>query len=144
MTYPIFGDKLARDMAQHRVVLLSTTIGHADLTASAVSQAINLGSALPTGAYVIGHTMTLTTAFSGGSAGSVTVDIGGTDADAIVDGADVFTGAASPKAGTAGINPTGKFSGQQLTATFVSDVNVVALTAGSLTIDILYCVPAEV
>lgn len=144
MTYPIYGDALAREMAQHRVRVLSTTIGHADLTASATSQAINLGDALPSGAYVIGHTMILTTAFSGGNATAVAVDIGGTDADAIVDGADVFTGAAAAKAGTAGINPTGKFGGQQLTATFVSDVNVVALTAGSLTIDILFVVPATV
>lgn len=140
---PNYGDALARKIAGFDIKKISTTIGHADLTASATSQAIDLGDALPSGAYIIGRTITLATAFSGGSVSALVVDIGGTDADAIVDGESVFTGATTAKAGTSGINPFGALGGQQLTATFIAtDDNVVNLTAGSVTIDILYVIPS--
>lgn len=140
---PVYGDALARVLAQHTVQKITTTIGHADLTAAATSQVISLGDPLPTGAYVVGRTITLTTAFSGGSVSACVVDIGGTDADAIVDGESIFTGATAAKAGTSGINPTGALGGQQLTATIVAtDDDVADLTAGAMTIDILYVVPS--
>lgn len=142
-TSPIYGDKLARDIAAFDIKKITTTIGHADLTAAATSQVINLGSALPTGAFVVGRTIALATAFSGGSVSACVVDIGGTDADAIVDGESIFTGATTAKAGTSGINPFGALGGQQLTATIVAtDDNVVNLTAGAMTITILYVVPS--
>lgn len=142
-TSPIYGDKLARDIAAFDIKKLSLTVGHADLIAAATSQVINIGSAaLPSGAFIVGRTIALATAFSGGGAGAVSVDIGGTDADAIVDGESIFTGATTAKAGTSGINPFGALGGQQLTATFISDVNVADLTAGSVTITVLYVVPS--
>lgn len=137
-----YGDSLARKIAGYDIQKVSLTVGHADLTAAATSQVVNIGSAaLPSGAYIVGRTIALATAFSGGGAGAVSVDIGGTDADAIVDGESLFTGATTAKAGTSGINPNGALGGQQITATFISDVNVVLLTAGSVTIDVLYVVP---
>ncbi len=139
---PAYGDVLTRQIAGYDIKKISTTIGHADLTAAATSEVVNLGDALPTGAYVVGRTIALATAFSGGGAGAVSVDIGGTDADAIVDGESIFTGATTAKAGTSGINPFGALGGQQLTATFISDVNVSLLTAGAVTIDILYVIPS--
>ena len=140
---PVHGDALARENAQHLIKKISLTVGHADLTAAATSQVINIGAALPVGAYIVGRTLRLATAFSGGSVSAMVVDIGGTDADAIVDGESIFTGATSAKAGTSGIDPFGALGGQQLTATFIATGdNVVNLSAGSLTIDILYAVPA--
>ena len=97
---------------------------------------------MPANARIVGREIRLATAFSGGGAAAVSVDIGGTDADAIVDGEDLFTGATTAKAGTSGINPFGKLGSQQLTATFISDVNVADLTAGSVVIDVLYVVLA--
>ena len=141
---PTYGDALARKLAQSLPKKLSVTIGHADLTAAATSQVLPLGSALPAGAYILGRTLRLATAFSGGSVSALVVDIGGTDADCIVDGESVYTGATAAKAGTSGIDPNGALGGQQLTATFIATGdNVVNLSAGSLTIDILYAVPSE-
>ena len=115
----------------------------ADLTAAATSQEVPFAAALPTGAMIVGQEITVDTAFSGGVSSSCTVDVGGTDADAIVDGADVFTGATTPKAGTAGINPNGFLGGQTLKATITSDVNVDTLTAGDITIKVAYAVPTS-
>lgn len=123
----------------------SVTVGHADLTESTnnTAQAINIGSILPTDAVVVAHDVNVATLFSGGSASAVTVDIGGTDADAIVDGMDIFTGAATGALiGTAGVHFKGKFSAQQLKATFLTDSshNLAGLTAGSITITVYFAV----
>lgn len=142
MASPSHGDRLARTIAAYDIRKVTLTVGHADLTAAATSQVINIGSAaLPSGAYVVGRTITLATAFSGGGSSAASVDIGGTDADCIVDGESIFTGATTAKAGTSGIDPFGALGGQQLTATFISDVNVALLDAGSATITVLYVVP---
>lgn len=133
--------------APGRIYSRSVTVGHADLTESTnnTAQAINIGAILPTDAVVVCHDVYVTTVFSGGSASAVTVDIGGTDADAIVDGMDIFTGAAAGAlTGTAGVHPKGKFSAQQLKATFLTDSghNLAGLTAGALTINVFFAVVA--
>jgi hypothetical protein len=125
----------------------TVTVGHADLTTAAnnTAQVVNIGAALPTNAFVIAHDVTVTTLFSGGEASACTVDIGGTDADAIVDGMDIFTGAATGAlTGTAGVHPKGDFSAQQLTATFLTDAShaVLGLDAGALTITVWFAVVA--
>lgn len=120
-------------------------ITHADLTdaVNGEAQVINIGDALPTNAVVLGHEVLVSTLFSGGSVSAVALDIGGTDADAIVDGMDVFTGAAtgslSPRTGA---HAQGKFSAQQLTATFTPDGahTLAELTAGDLTITVWYTI----
>jgi hypothetical protein len=126
------------------VGLRSVTVAHGDLTAAATSEAINIGSPLPAGARIVGVSIDLATPFSGGSATAVTVDIGSSgDVDAIVDGANLFAAAVDGQASTlpAGIAPNKKFSAAtQLIATFISDVNVAALTAGSCTINVLFTV----
>jgi len=135
--------ELAAKAVQKRTV----TVGHADLTdaVNGEAQVLNVGTALPANAVVLGHDVFVTTLFSGGSVSAVTVDIGGTDADAIVDGMDVFTGAATGAlTGTAGVHPRGKFSSQQLTATFLPDGGhtLLALSAGALTITVWFFVLA--
>ena len=115
------------------------TITHADLTAAAVSESIALLTP-PANSFLVAHQITLGTAFSGGSVSAAVLDLGGTDADAIIDGADVFTGASAlARSGTAGINPRGNFGSQALAALFVATGdNVVNLTAGSITIDLVF------
>lgn len=135
-----------REIEPGKIYSRSKTIGHADLTEATnnTAQAINIGLPLPTGAVVVAHDVNVATVFSGGSASAVTLDIGGTDTDAIVDGMDVFTGAATGDlTGTLGVHPRGKFSAQQLKATFLTDAshNLNALTAGSLTVNVWFTIP---
>jgi hypothetical protein len=128
----------------------SKTIGHADLTAAATSQAIALAAAarlLPAGAQILGVDIDLSVPFSGGGASAVSVDIGTTgDTDAIVDGANLFAAAVGGKASTRppGISPNARLpAGGNLFATFISDVNVVDLAAGSCTIHIVWNLPCR-
>lgn len=124
----------------------TVTVGHADLTAAALTEAVNIGTALPANARILGVAIKLATPFSGGGASAVSVDIGSSgDADAIVDGANLFAAAVDGQASTqpVGIAPSKHFAtATQLTATFISDVNVVGLTAGAVTIDVIYAVLA--
>lgn len=121
----------------------TVTIGEADLTdaVNGEAQAINIGAVLPAGAVVIGHEVNVATLFSGGGATAVKLDVGGTLATAIVNQQDVFTGAAtgalSPRTGA---HAQGKFSAEQLKATFTPDGghNLAALTAGALTITVYF------
>lgn len=125
-----------------RISKLEQVIEHSDLTAAAVSEAISLGT-LPAGAYVLSHEIYIETLFSGASASAVVLDIGGTDPDAIVNGHDVFTGAATGRliGSTLGVHPEGYFGGEAMEALFVATGDDVAdLTAGKLTITIPYII----
>ena len=125
----------------------TVTITHADLTDAVAgeAQAINIGAVLPANAVVLAHEVNVGTLFSGGSVSAVKLDIGGTDADAIVSQMDVFTGAAtgalSPRTG---VHAQGKFSAEQLVATFTPDGGhtLLALTAGSVAITVWFSVLA--
>lgn len=127
------------------IKLTSLRIQHGDLTDAdnGDSQTFNIGTTLPAGAWVIGHQINVATAFSGGGATDVTVAIGGTDADGIVAATSVFTGVSGKISGTSGASPFGIYGGEQLTATVDIDAghNLAGLTAGDMTISILYAVP---
>mgnify|MGYP001610441311 CR=1 len=132
------------------VLKKTLTVAHGDLTEGGVgaTQAINLDTALPANARIIGRTLKLATPFTGGAVASCAVDIGTAgDPDAIVDGADVFTAAVDGQASTdpSGIAPNKHFAaGGQLLATFIPDAGhtLLELTAGSIVIDVLYTVLA--
>lgn len=115
------------------------TITTADLTASAGSQSIDIGAALPAGACVIGAWLALATTFSGGGASSCTADLGvkGGDTDSLIDGADLFT-AAGEISSPAGVLPAGHYGAITPAVVIAADVNVDTLTAGSVTVNILY------
>lgn len=151
--------KTLRDEAEARLAALeagttgtgvqkrTVTVGHADLTAAVngTAQAVNIGAALPANAQVLAHEVDVTTLFSGGGATAVKLDVGGTDADAIVTQQDVFTGAATGKlSGPAGVHRQGGFSAEQLVATFTPDGShtLLGLTAGAATITVWYTVLA--
>jgi len=124
------------------------TIGHADLTeaANGVTQAINIGTALPANAIVLRAEVNIATLFSGGGASACKLDIGGTDIDAIAAQMDVFTGAATGALTPtpAGVHQAGKFSAEQLVATFDVDAGhaLLGLDAGALTITVWYSILA--
>jgi hypothetical protein len=136
------------DDAVHKFpIRIVKTVTEADLAAAATSQVITLGGVLPAGARLLAWSIgegTLTL-FSGGGATSATVALGtGSSGTAICTATSIFTGASGfPKMGTAGASgfrgaPLG---GAQLQATFGSDVNVAALTAGTVDITILVDFP---
>lgn len=117
--------------------------GAEHINAAAASQAINIGATLPAKTYIVGVAIHTVTAFSGGSVGDFTVDIGTTDdPDALIDGANLFAAAVDGQAATRplGIAPNKYFSaaGAQLKATFACGSDDVGdATAGAVTIDVL-------
>ena len=123
----------------------SVTVGHADLTDADTSQDFSIGAALPANARILGVDLHTLTAFAG-ITGPITVDIGSSgDTDALVDGAVVSTavdGHASTR--PLGVCPNKLFaSSTQLTARFDSaSGNLVDLTSGTVTIDVLFAVLA--
>ncbi len=126
----------------------TVTITHADLTDAVAgeAQAIDLGAILPTNANVFAHSLVLATPFSGGSVSSCLVDVGGTDADAIVNALECITDQPTEAEVNAagGIKPQGAYSAQQLVVTFTPDGGhaLLALTAGSITLTVWYFVLA--
>jgi len=122
-------------------------IQHSDLTdaVNGHAQVVNIGTILPANAVILAHEVNIATLFSGGSVSAVKLDVGATDPDAIISQMDVFTGAETGAlAPRTGVHPQGKFSAQQLVATFTPDGGhtLLALTAGDLTITIWYAVLA--
>ncbi len=129
---------------QHRQLIAT----HATITAGAATETLNIGAVLPANATILGVTMHTYTPFTGGTISDFTVDIGSSgDADALVDGADLYAAAVdgAPSTHTAGVNPNKTFvaAGAQLTAKFdcASD-NVADATAGAVTIDVFFTVLA--
>lgn len=122
----------------------TVTIGHADLTdaVNGHAQSVNIETALPTNAMVFAHALTDITPFSGGSVSECKIDVGGTDADAIVNALELITDAPTEAEliAAAGLLPQGQYSAQQLTATFTPDAEhaLSALDAGSITITVWY------
>lgn len=122
------------------------TADHTTITTAGASQAINIGTALPANARIVGVDLHTYTAFSGGTVGDFTVDIGTAgDVDALIDGADLFAAAVDggPATIPKGIRPNKSLSAAQLIATFMCGSDDVAdATAGAITIDVLYTVLA--
>lgn len=117
------------------------------ITAAAATEAVNIGTALPPNARIVGVDFHTYTEFSGGAVGDFTVDIGTSgDVDALVDGADLFAAAVDggPATIPQGIRPNKFFAaGGQLIATFrCGSDDVGDATAGAITIDVLYVVLA--
>lgn len=124
------------------VQVASRTIGHADLTAMAMTQTIAFAAALPASAVHMGSYTNITEAFSDGMGSATTFDFGysGT-ADAFIDGGDAD---GSPgRVGTPlGAVHGGAFVGGQTPAVkFDSDVNVDTFTTGAGTWYEFYMAP---
>lgn len=120
------------------------TITHAQLTAGAMAEDINLSSVLPPNAQVLGIDLYDFTPFSGGGAAAVAVTVGSSgDKDAIIGAADLFAAAVDggPASMSLGIRPFKLFpAAAQLLARFIADVNVADLSAGSVTFGITFVV----
>lgn len=125
------------------------TITHADLTEDTnnTAQTIDVGAALPAGANVLYAQAYLTTRFTGGSVSACTLSIGtATEATGLLNALDVLGGTASAwyaAGASAASRAHGNYSSAQIIATFTPDSghNLAALTAGSVTVEVLYAVP---
>lgn len=125
------------------------TITDADLTTATngTAQTVNIGGALPVGAQVLNTEVYLTTQFTGGSASAVTLSVGISGAaTSLINAFDAFgstVGAYYLAGASTATRPRGNYSEAQLLATFTPDAGhtVAGLTAGSVTIDVLFAVP---
>lgn len=119
------------------------TIGHADLTAAATSEAISL-TGFPTDAAPVACEMIVDTDFSGGSVSACVVEVGdAADPDELLTSSNVFTGVQNTAwVQTDAAVRVGKFHRETAyapEAKFTSTTdNVVNLSAGSLRIRIYY------
>jgi len=123
----------------------SIQVNVAALTAAAVTQTFDISVVLPTVAITIAHEIDITTLISGGSISACVADVGHNgNTDAIVDGHDVFTGAATGKltGSTLGVHYMGDHGGQkyQVVITATGD-DLDNATAGDVTFSVWYYVP---
>jgi len=129
-----------------RVRRATLAIAVADLVDVATSQVLSFAAALPANARILASDVELGTPFTGGGAATCTVDLGDAgDPDALLDGTDVLSAAVDGQAAdhVLGIAPNKSYVGAAtLTVTVTSDVNVSTLTAGALTVAVLYTVIA--
>lgn len=124
------------------------TITHTDLTEATANtaQAVNVGAALPAGANVLYAQAYLTTQFTGGSVSTCTMSLGITGATtALMNALNVLGGTASAwysVGGGTATRPYGNYDGKQIIATFTPDSShaLDALTAGSVTVEVLFAV----
>lgn len=139
-------DALAAALSQIKVRTL--TVGHADLTDADTSETItDTAGAFPAGSVLMGYSKNVATAFSGGAVSAVTVDVGFNGAtDVLDDGQSVFTGVSGYSYGAGGNAlplVRRQLGGLTLQAKFDSvDGDVADLTAGSVTFNVYYAVPA--
>lgn len=131
-----------------RVRVLEKTFVETDLTAAATTQTLDVGD-VPAGAQILGVGVALATPFTGGGITAFTMSLGTTgDDDALIAAANIFAAAVDGEASTRplGIAPNKRFAAKTtLKAKFDSTTaNVVAATAGALTLRILYVVPSKV
>jgi hypothetical protein len=127
---------------------MSKTFTEAELTAAVngTAQALTLGT-LPIGAVVLGKAYKLNTQFTGGAASSVGMTIGDAgSATSIMTNADVFGGATGAFLnGTAGVKAGPAAAATPVLVTFTPDGahTLLALTAGSVTVEVYYMVPDQ-
>lgn len=113
-----------------------------DIAVAAGSAAISLGDPLPQGAVVLGVFVDNTEDWTDGSAGTFAADVGdGTDADAFTPTAlDIDNGVARLDANANQYTAAGEV---QLTVTISGSVDLDTLTAGTMSMTILWCVPNQ-
>lgn len=126
----------------------SFVVGFADFTDADTSETeTDPAGALPSGAVLMGFRLVVTTGIGGASLSAVTADCGFSGAtDVLTDGTNVFTGATSPTygLGTNALPNSARVIGG-LTAQCIfnsTDDDIGDATAGSVTVEIYYAVPA--
>jgi hypothetical protein len=117
----------------------TVTVNDEDAGMTGASYAVNIGTALPANAIVLAHEIAVVEQFAGEA--DTTITIGGTAAAAIVASTDLDALGVGSYLGTLGVHPVGKFSSQQLVATFAATA-LQDLSAGQCVITVWYSVLA--
>ncbi len=110
------------------------------------AQDVNVGTALPAGAMVVGARYTVNTPFAGAGLATLTMMVGKSgDTNGVIEAVDILGDAAAQYQGTLGtmmVNGPSLQSEVQLVANFDPDASagLDELTAGSVTIDVYYFV----
>jgi hypothetical protein len=115
-------------------------VAFGDIAVAATTASVDWSTVMPTNAVIEQVYATVTVAFDDGGAGTFKLDFGvkTTDPDAIIDGAAGNLDATGVINGPQGIAPSGFYSGAQLAFAFTGDVDLDTLTAGSVTVTIVY------
>jgi hypothetical protein len=104
---------------------------------------VNVGTALPAGAMLLGARYTIATPFAGAGVSTLTMIVGfAGDANGVIEAVDIFGDAAGEYRGVPGTAMGGPAGSKQLVANFDPDASagLDELTAGDLTIDVFYAV----
>ncbi len=107
------------------------------------AQDVNVGTALPAGAVLLAARYTINEAFAGAGVATLTMMVGFSgDTNGCIEAVDILSDAAAEYRGTPGTAMGGPAGSKQLVANFDPDASagLDELTAGSVTIDVLYCV----
>ncbi len=105
---------------------------------------IAVGTALPAGAFLLAAGYTIGTAFAGAGVATLTMKVGFVgDDNGVIEAIDIFADAAAEYKGVPGTAMYGPAGGKALLANFDPDssAGLDELTAGSITITVLYAVP---
>lgn len=111
-----------------------------EIDVAALTASVDIGDTLPAGAIVLAVIADVTVDWTDGGAGVFSADVGISGGDA-----DLFTPTALDiDGGIALLTQTMAMpgGGEQLAVTFDGDVNLSTLTAGSMDLTVLFCVPA--
>lgn len=136
----------ALEAIQIQKASVTVAYDHASFAASGVDGAdvdINVGDALPAGAVLLGARYTIATPFAGAGVATLTMMVGFSgDTNGCIEAVDIFGDSAGEYRGTPGTAMGGPAGSKQLVANFDPDAaaGLDELTAGSVTIDVLYCV----
>lgn len=104
---------------------------------------VNVGTALPAGAMLLGARYTIGQVFAGAGLATLTMKVGFSgDTDGVIEAVDVLGDATAEYRGVPGTAMGGPAGGKQLVANFDPDnaAGIDELTAGSVTIDVFYAV----
>ena len=106
---------------------------------------VNVGTALPANAVILGARYTITEVFAGAGVASLTMIVGFSgDTNGVIEAVDIFGDATGEYRGTPGSAVGGPAGGKQLVANFDPDASagLDELTAGEVKIDVFYAVIA--
>lgn len=104
---------------------------------------VNVGTALPAGAMLLGARYTISDVFAGAGVTTLTMMVGFSgDTNGVIEAVDIFGDAAGEYRGVPGTAMGGPAGGKQLVANFDPDSSAALdeLTAGEVTIDVFYYV----
>ncbi len=143
------GDYLSR---RNKLYCARTRLTNADLTAAALTQTIQLGSALPDTAAVAFVRCQLNDAFDSPGAGSLDLQVGDdtNDDDSLVAAMDLYTGSANEGVGwvagdTRGAVPSGLPTGPQLEMLLTATTdNLSTFTNGDVEVEVYYWLLTDV